>query len=316
MENEKYVTRNSIISYVYKVKNNIEKIDYFNDKKYKNFMKECIKDINSICESLDINIKLYKVKDNEYKIPYILGELIKVYLLQDSKKGSIISKLKQKKYSEITYEEKIQLNNSIIEKLKENNLDDESEKIIKNLNKYCIVKEKLNEDLKQIAERTKLVTNNFIDEIINSISGYNKNDGFIKVNPSIRIDLGNIDDDLYSSDELIEKIRCKLRCDRNFYDKKTLTYDDMAVLSNYLRFWIIDSMTNFLDIVNDFSELREEDVSEHEANQYKDSKVLLKEAINEYKDNLILNSIPKKLPPENMDEIMKEIMNEMLEKQE
>lgn len=306
MESGRFVSLNHIISYTYIKKKGIKKIDYEEDLKYRNFLKECKNYIKKLCEALDIDIQLYKVDDNRYEIPYLLGEILKIYLLQDSKKGSIISKIKAKSYDKITYEEKVNFIDEVTELLKKEHSNDEITPIVEWLKKKWKVQGKINKDIKELAEDTKIVVNNFIDTLVTKITGITDIDGLVSLTQYRIRELEETDDNI-SMGEFIEKIKYN-----RIPHKESLTFDDKVILIDYLKYWILDNMKDFLYIVEDFSQIREVDSSEHSPKDYQDSKVLLKESINEYRDMIKEQLMPKKLPPNNEDEIMKEIKKLLL----
>jgi len=306
MESGRFVSLNHIISYTYIKKKGIKKIDYEEDLKYRNFLKECKNDIKKLCEALYIDIQLYKVDDNRYEIPYLLGEILKIYLLQDSKKGSIISKIKAKSYDKITYEEKVNFIDEVTELLKKEHSNDEITPIVEWLKKKWKVQGKINKDIKALAEDTKIVVNNFIDTLVTKITGITDIDGLVSLTQYRIRELDETDDNI-SIGEFIEKIKYN-----RIPHKESLTFDDKVILIDYLKYWILDNMKDFLYIVEDFSQIREVDSSEHSPKDYQDSKVILKESINEYRDMIKEKLSPKKLPPNNEDEIMKEIKKLLL----
>lgn len=305
MESQKYVSLNSIISYVYRKKNNIENIDYQSNK-YKSFLNDYKDKIKEICEALDIDLQVYKSEQGVYNIPYLLGEILKVYLKQDGKKGSIISKIKIRKYDKITYEEKVRFIDEVTEILKMELNDDEVISVVEWLNGHWKVKGKVNKDIKELAEDTKVVVNNFIDAIVSKIAGIKETDGLVSLNQYRIINLENIEDNI-SIEELLEKFKYN-----RIPHKESLTFDDKVILIDYLKYWIIDNIKDFLYVADDFSQLREEDISINLPKNYKKSEELLKESIHEYRNMIIEKRIPKKLPPDNEDEIMKEIRKEYL----
>ncbi|MDR3596446.1 hypothetical protein [Clostridium sp.] len=305
MDSKDYVSLNSIISYLYREKKKINNIDY-QDTKYRNFVKEYKLKIKELCEALDIDLQLYKEDDELYNIPYILGEILKIYLKQDGKKGSIISNIKNKNFEKITYEEKIKFIDKFAEELKDQLNDNEIISVVEWLKNNLKVKGKFNEDIKELAEGTKIVVNNFIDALVAKITGVKETDGVAFFNQYRMIDLEKIDEKI-SVEELVEKLKYN-----KIPHKETLTFDDKEVLVDYLKYWIINNMSDFLHIVNAFSELREEDSSEHSQKDYKDSGELLKESINDYKDMIKEQLIPKKLPPDNIDKIMDELRKNFL----
>lgn len=174
------------------------------------------------------------------------------------------------------------------------------------LDKNWIVKGKFNKDIKELAEDTKVIVNNFIDALVAKISGITDMDGLAFLPQYRMIDFEKIDDKI-SVEELLEKLKY-IRMPHN----ELLTPDDKVILIDYLKYWMLDNMKDFLYIVDEFSQLREEDSSENSHKDYKNSNVLLQESIDEYKDMVKEELIPKKLPPDNVDEIMKEIKKQLL----
>lgn len=193
-----------------------------------------------------------------------------------------------------------------MQELKDDLNDDEIIAVVEWLKKNWKVKSKVNKDIQELVGDTKVVVNNFIDAIVAKISGIKETDGLVSLNQYRLINLEEIDDNI-SLEELLEKLKYN-----RIPHKESLTFDDKVILIDYLKYWIVDSMKDFLDVVEDFSQQREEDVSEHLPKDYKDSELLLKESVNEYKSMIIEKQKPKKLPPKNIAEIMNEIKKEFL----
>lgn len=301
MEEEKFVSLNSIISCVYKKKNNLDKIEYFKNTKYKNFAKDQDRDIKKICNALDIDLMKYKYKENEYRIPYVLGEILKAYLMMDSENGSTISKIKNGKINKVTIGEKIQLIKEMIKFLEKNNTDSDLKIVVKYLHEKYLVEAVAEEELKKITELNKCVVNEFMELMIYKISNMKENSGFIKLE---QIKEPNLKKLVHTKSILkfIDTIK-----DSKALKKEYLTTNDRILLSKHLLCWIIDSMKEFFCVIENFAEVREDDVSENSRDNYASSESVLNEALEMYNDKIKRELMPKKLPPDNMDQIMEEI---------
>ncbi|MFR1905805.1 MAG: hypothetical protein ACLS28_08765 [Clostridium neonatale] len=66
-------------------------------------------------------------------------------------------------------------------------------------------------------------------------------------------------------------------------------------------------MKEFFCVIENFAEVREDDVSENSRDNYASSESVLNEALEMYNDKIKRELTPKKLPPDNMDQIMDEI---------
>ena len=94
-----------IFDKAYCEKNNVTEIDLDEDS-YKNYKDTCKDKIMKIFKNLNMDIEDFKVAPNKYQIPFNIGDLIIQYLLEDSKKGSFVSKLKNNRLNKITTKEK------------------------------------------------------------------------------------------------------------------------------------------------------------------------------------------------------------------
>ena len=86
-------------------KNGVTKIDLDVDS-YKNYKDTCKDKITSIFKNLNMDIEYFKIAPNKYQIPFNICDLMIQYLLEDSKKGSFVSKLKNNNLNKITTREK------------------------------------------------------------------------------------------------------------------------------------------------------------------------------------------------------------------
>lgn len=309
MEKEKFVSLNSIISYVYKKKNNLDKIEYFGNQKYKGFASHIDNEIRKICKALNIDLDAYKDNKNtinsnkhtEYKIPYMLGEILKVYLMMDSSNGSTISKIKNGKAKKVTIGEKIQLIKEMIKFLEKNNTDPDLKIVIKYLNDKYLLEAVAEEDLKKIIEFNECVVKEFMNLMTYKVSNMQENSGFIKLEEMKEPNLKKL---VHTKSILkfIDTIK-----DSSALKKQYLTMDDRILLSKYFLTWIIDNMKEFFCVLENFAEVREDDVSENSRDNYASSESVLNEALEMYRDKIKRELIPKKLPPDNMKQIMEEI---------
>lgn len=115
----KCVNLNTILRDIYDERNkglNIRKDIY--ESNYENFKKDNIKKLKKISYAMGIDISNYKINKN-YEIPEIVGDVFKVYLTENSGKNTFISKIINKKFEDISYEEKKKFIRKVTKKLQE-----------------------------------------------------------------------------------------------------------------------------------------------------------------------------------------------------
>lgn len=90
-----YRTMNDIVleAYCEKYNMNPDEINSDSEKEaYKNYKDSSREKLDMISKNLDIDIEEFKKNSNKYKIPFNVAEVIIQYLVEDSKKGSFVSK--------------------------------------------------------------------------------------------------------------------------------------------------------------------------------------------------------------------------------
>lgn len=97
-------------------KEGVTKIDLDVDS-YKNYKDTSKEKIMSIFKNLNMDIEYFKIAPNKYQIPFNICDLMIQYLLEDSKKGSFVSKLKNNNLNKITTREKKEFLDKFFERL-------------------------------------------------------------------------------------------------------------------------------------------------------------------------------------------------------
>ncbi|MDU5108566.1 hypothetical protein, partial [Clostridium sp.] len=102
----KYVKLSDILKEIYEEKNNGVNFGTNADLNFNNFKKDYTKKLKKITKGLGIDISNYMDEKNGYKIPEIIADIFKLYLQEESSKGSFVSKIINNKMEKITVEEK------------------------------------------------------------------------------------------------------------------------------------------------------------------------------------------------------------------
>lgn len=304
---EERISLNQVIkdTYIEKIGRELFKGE-MQDTKYKNYAKDSRGKLNEICLALNCDLEDFKNDNGTFDLPIVVAEIFKVYLLEKSSKGSFISKLRGRKLSDITFEEKIYFINKVKVNLKEKYNSDEMNKEIdsevEEIFSVLLDKAKYGEKVEEIIETTQLFTNLLIEASIVKLSGINKLDGFVSVINPKRIDFNNID-----MDEEVKKIR-----DTKVKINQKLTIEDKIELMQYLEVFLKEKIEEWWEIVNIAGEIREADVEEYkfENRNMMKSKEIVNLAISEYKENLEEERLPELKPPHSPEE-MRRIIDEI-----
>lgn len=280
---ERAVALNEILMELYAKRENIE-IDEIETKvsPYKDFAKDTTKKLKEILKALKCDIEQFKNDNNRYDIPVVVAEILKIYLSEDSGKGSYISKIKRKKFFEIEFEEKINFIKKVAEQLREKYAEDSNkEKVFKeidDLEKIWIGEAKYSEVVKDEVIETESIVNMIMEACMFKVASISELDGLVTV------DNGNSAD--YSEEEILEIINSEDRVELPYSAK--LSYQDRLELLKYFKVFLINNIKEWKKIVDIASELRQYNVEDDAINKSGliSSDELLKSAINEYEEEI------------------------------
>lgn len=248
---ERAVALNEILMELYAKRENIE-IDEIETKvsPYKDFAKDITKKLKEILKALKCDIEQFKNDNNRYDIPVVVAEILKIYLSEDSGKGSYISKIKRKKFFEIEFEEKINFIKKVAEQLREKYAEDSNkEKVFKeidDLEKIWIGEAKYSEVVKDEVIETESIVNMIMEACMFKVASISELDGLVTV------DNGNSAD--YSEEEILEIINSEDRVELPYSAK--LSYQDRLELLKYFKVFLINNIKEWKKIVDIASELR------------------------------------------------------------
>ncbi|HAT4340778.1 TPA: hypothetical protein I9094_003095 [Clostridium perfringens] len=259
------------------------------DYSYKSFVKESTQKLRDICKVLKCDFESFKNDKNRFELPAVVGEIFKVYLSEESGKGSFISKLKGKKFADITFEEKRnfieKVKVSIEEKYKDDKLKsliyEEIEDICRNLLGEALYVEKI----KGMISNTQFFSDILIEASIVKLSGINELEGFVStINPK------NLDLNESKIEEELKKVR-----DSKIDISNKLTVEDKIELIEYLEVFLKEKIKDWMEIVNIAGDIREQDVEDYkfERREMLNSKEIVNLAISEYKEKLAEERLPK-----------------------
>lgn len=304
---ERAVALNEILMELYAKRENIE-IDEIETKvsPYKDFAKDTTKKLKEILKALRCDIEQFKNDNNRYDIPVVVAEILKIYLSEDSGKGSYISKIKRKKFFEIEFEEKINFIKKVAEQLREKYAEDSNkEKVFKeidDLEKIWIGEAKYSEVVKDEVIETESIVNMIMEACMFKVASISELDGLVTV------DNGNSAD--YSEEEILEIINSEDRVELPYSAK--LSYQDRLELLKYFKVFLINNIKEWKKIVDIASELRQYNVEDDAINKSGliSSDELLKSAINEYEEEIKDTMKPIDIPKHTPEEFCK-ILNEL-----
>lgn len=304
---ERAVALNEILMELYAKRENIE-IDEIETKvsPYKDFAKDTTKKLKEILKALKCDIEQFKNDNNRYDIPVVVAEILKIYLSEDSGKGSYISKIKRKKFFEIEFEEKINFIKKVAEQLREKYAEDSNkEKVFKeidDLEKIWIGEAKYSEVVKDEVIETESIVNMIMEACMFKVASISELDGLVTV------DNGNSAD--YSEEEILEIINSEDRVELPYSAK--LSYQDRLELLKYFKVFLINNIKEWKKMVDIASELRQYNVEDDAINKSGliSSDELLKSAINEYEEEIKDTMKPIDIPKHTPEEFCK-ILNEL-----
>ncbi|OSB08936.1 hypothetical protein B2H97_13335 [Paraclostridium bifermentans] len=177
-----YKKMNDIVleSYCEKYSLNKDDIDVNNDCAYKNYKDSSREKLGMIAENLGIDIEEFKESDNKYKIPFNVGEIMVQYLVEDSKKGSFISKIKINELSKITTSEKREFMNIALDRALKSCRDKEDKEYVQILRKDYLKIIEILEKADKKKEYLLNISKKSIDENIKNIYAIDDRDGIVK----------------------------------------------------------------------------------------------------------------------------------------
>lgn len=273
------------------------------DSPYKNFVKDNTKKLKDIFKAMGCDIEQFKNEKDRYDLPIVVAEVFKVYISEESSKGSYISKLKNKKFLDITIEEKVDFINKIIDKIKEKYKDDNNKtqvyKELEDLQNTWIAEANYSEDVKKEILETEIYTNLIIESAMIQVGSISELDGLITVDNNM---VNNLDKDNRINDYDKDNVDYRLK----------LSQKDRLELLKYLRCFIINNIKEWKNIVDIACELREDNMIESALGNegVLSSKELLELSIQEYEDEIKENMKPKIVVKHNPEE-MKKIIDEI-----
>lgn len=318
------VTLSSIIKEVYQQKKLIYEDIIFDE----DFEKNTKKKLKGIAKGLGIKIENYRVDKNNYKIPKIIADILTIYLTEDSKKGSFISKINNKNFDKITKEEKVEFLNKVVDNLKKKYKNDENySEVLDSLLevKWTIINQiNFSHGGVELIDEIKKDITDKIDVCFKEFTHIKPDDGIIRVNDRIYID----------------KIESSKRInidDLKFSDMNIdlLSNDDKIVFVRYLKEMIFQSIEEWNKLRKIANEIKHckideaveccDDSSEKQFDEYESIEGinLLSISIQEYKKEIIKeyeekleNTYKKKeiISNEEIGQILEDIKKELYAK--
>lgn len=272
-----------------------------------NFVRDQTDKLKEILCNLRVDLEKLRKNYGDYEIPIVTAEVFKQYLLENSSKGSFVSKIKNGQLYEITANEKMIFIEKVIAGLKQRiNTDNQYEISIQEIDdiRNTLVSqlyffEKINAKMKN----TKLLAKMMIESGFICIGGLTGFEGMIIANDDIYYD--NMKDD----EKEFEKL--KNVSDGGKY-RIDLSQTDREELIDYFSIMLKNTFNDWKQIADIACEIRSENILE-ENKKYIESNDLIKMAINEYKEDLnnkheIKNNFEKiKNNREEMKKILEEI---------
>ena len=150
------------------------------DSSYKNYRDEQKLKISLIAKNLDRDIKEFQTNSNRYTIPFNVAEVIHQYIVEDSTKGSFVSKIKNNKLNQVKNEEKLEFVHKAFDRVLESCRDSEDREYCEILRKEYVemidVLQKANEKKEKLIE----ISNKSINKNIKTIYNIKETDGFVK----------------------------------------------------------------------------------------------------------------------------------------
>lgn len=175
-------TLNDIIADAYCEKNNMQRkeLDTSTDNKYKNYRDEQKLKISIIAKNLGRDIKEFQTKPNRYNIPFNVAEVIYQYIIEDSTKGSFLSKIKNNKLNQVTNEEKLEFVNKAFDRVLKSCKDSEDREYCEILRKEYIEMIDVLKKAEEKKEKLINISNQSINDNIKIIYNIKETDGFVK----------------------------------------------------------------------------------------------------------------------------------------
>ena len=304
---KKTVALNEIFMELYAKKENISIKDIqTGDTPYKNFVKDNTKKLKETFNAIKCDIEQFKNGKDRYDLPIVVAEIFKIYLTEESGKGSYISKLKNRRFLDITIEEKVDFINKVTDRLREiykGDIDEQKvHRELEDLHRRWLGEANYSEEVKAKILDTELCTNLLIESAMIHVGSISELDGLITVNNEKLY--ADIEEDMFEKINEVDNVKTS-------YSEK-LTHDDRLELLTYLKYFIIKNIKEWRKIVDIAWELREDNITESalENEEILASKDLVKLAIQEYEDEVKENMKPNvvvKHSPEEMKKILEEI---------
>ncbi|EKQ55892.1 MULTISPECIES: hypothetical protein [unclassified Clostridium] len=260
------------------------------------------KNLLKIFKVLDIDMDNYKIMKGKkpiYEIPFIVAKLIQIYVEEEYNNNSLIEKIKSNDIEGITYKEKAYFIDKVVNHIKSKYPNDE--KIIKEINElksFWKVQAKFHEDIMNQLKVTNSMTHTLINRYIKMVSAIDKFDGLIAIDDKTK-ELMESDTQFAKDFQGFIKYETLL--------KYSLSMNDRKEIVNYLKYCIINGIKEWFEVVNQFYDIRDAETGEFEVKKCSDSKEILKEAIELRKENIIRNMKPTTVASDNMDKQMKEL---------
>lgn len=300
--NEITLALNEILMELYAERENIDIKDIETTvSPYKDFAKDTTNKLKYIFKALKCDIEQFKNDKGWYDLPIPVAEIFRVYLTEDSKKGSYISKLKNKKFFEIELEEKINFIKRVVEQLREKYKEDSNrEKVFKeidDLEKGWIGEAQYSEIVKDEVIETESIVNMIMEACMFKVGSISELDGLVTVDSGKSTEC--------SEEEILEIMNSEDMPKLPY--RATLKYEDRLELLKYFKVFLINNIKEWKKIVDIASELRQRNVEDDAINKIGliSSDELLKSAINEYEEEIKEKMKPIEIPEHTPEEFYK-----------
>lgn len=274
----KYVKLSDILKEIYEEKNNGVNFGTNADLNFNNFKKDYTKKLKKITKGLGIDISNYMDEKNGYKIPEIIADIFKLYLQEESSKGSFVSKIINNKMEKITVEEKKEFLKKTVNELKKNNKYNNDE--LDNFYKSNLIDIEYNDKVVKKISETKNRINKIIENELKKLTQISDIDGMIIVNDSIKKGVPSVE---YNNREAYTSV-------------DVLSYSDRLTFIEYLDDMInqtFEQWHRLIAIANEIKNAEIDDIVENDFNNEinKNEEVisryrLLREAIKDYNSEL------------------------------
>lgn len=262
----------------------------FSDPRYKNYIKQYKEELTKIFEALGLNLENFKNNNsNKYEIPRVMGEVLKTYLLEDGKKGSLKSKIKNKNLENIGKDERIEYNERIFNRLLNVIDEEEFKKELLELKEGSIKGIEYFFDINELIKETTDKLKKAIDEKKNVILKADERVGLIHLSDITEKKEFTVEKNRFNKEDmLLAQKRLQLA---------SLDKNDLIQLINILQGMIDETINKWDEIVLRASLIREENIHELEMNkedstylgksiEFIDSKTLAEEAKYDIDNNI------------------------------